>query len=47
MVSGGLILVTLAAWMLPILNERITWVQIVGMCVIGVGVWLVALPTAD
>ena len=45
MVSGGLILVTLAAWMLPVLDEKITWVQIAGMCVIGAGVWLVAMPT--
>ena len=43
MVSGGLIIVTIAAALLPGLRERITWVQIAGMVLIAAGVWLVAL----
>lgn len=42
MVSVGLILVTLAAWALPLLHERISWGQIGGMVLIAAGVWLVA-----
>jgi len=42
MVSVGLILVTLAACALPVLSERITALQIVGMVLIAAGVWLVA-----
>ena len=42
MVSGGLILVTLAAALLPILAERISPVQIGGMVLIALGVWMVA-----
>jgi len=41
MVSSGLVLVTLAAAMLPVLNERISLVQIAGMALIGIGVWMV------
>jgi len=42
MVSVGLIFVTLAAVMLPILNERLSAWQVVGMVLIAAGVWLVA-----
>jgi len=42
MVSGGLILVALAAVLLPILHERISPLQIAGMALIALGVWLVA-----
>jgi len=42
MVSVGLILVTFAAWALPLLDERITWPQLAGMALIAAGVWLVA-----
>ena len=42
MVSTGLVLVTIAAASLPMLSERITAMQVVGMIVIAVGVWLVA-----
>jgi len=42
MVSGGLILVSLAAAGLPVLRERISLLQIAGMALIAVGVWLVA-----
>lgn len=42
MVSLGLVLVTFAAVTLPILSERITAWQIVGMALIAAGVWLVA-----
>ena len=42
MVSGGLILVTLAAVLLPILREKISPLQIAGMGLIALGVWLVA-----
>jgi multidrug transporter EmrE-like cation transporter len=42
MVSVGMVLVTLAAWGLPILRERIGPAQIAGMVLIAAGVWLVA-----
>ena len=42
MVTGGLILVTLAATMLPALAEKISALQITGMIFVGIGVWLVA-----
>ncbi len=44
MVSGGLILVTLAAALLPALDERISPLQVVGMALIALGVWLVCWP---
>ncbi len=40
MVSGGLVLVTAAAWLLPMLSERLHWWQIVGIVLIASGVWL-------
>jgi len=47
MVSGGLVVVTACACLIPLLGERITWWQVVGMVLIAVGVWLVALqPSA-
>ena len=46
MVSGGLVLVTACACLIPLLGERIHWWQIVGMALIGLGVWLVALQGA-
>jgi len=42
MVSVGLILVTLAAVFIPILGERVSAWQIIGMILIAAGVWLVA-----
>jgi multidrug transporter EmrE-like cation transporter len=43
MVCGGLVLVTAAAWLLPMLSEKIYWWQIAGIALIGVGVWLLFL----
>jgi multidrug transporter EmrE-like cation transporter len=45
MVSVGLIFITLAAVFLPVLSERVSLVQIAGMVLIAVGVWLVASGT--
>ncbi len=42
MVSGGMIIVALAAALLPILNERVSMMRIAGMVVTAVGVWIVA-----
>jgi multidrug transporter EmrE-like cation transporter len=42
MVSVGLILVTIASVTLPVLSERVSAVQIAGMVLISIGVWLVA-----
>ena len=42
MVSGALILVTIAAVFVPLLSERINAWQIGGMGLIACGVWLVA-----
>lgn len=42
MVSVGLIIVTVAATTLPVLDERVTLTQLAGMLLIGGGVWLVA-----
>lgn len=42
MVSTGLVLVTLAAVSLPMLNEKVGLVQVLGMALIALGVWLVA-----
>lgn len=41
MLSGSLLLATLAARFLPTLNERISPVQVAGMFVVVVGVWMV------
>jgi multidrug transporter EmrE-like cation transporter len=41
MVSGGLILVTLAALALPALSEEVTAVQVLGILLIATGVWCV------
>ena len=41
MVSAGIVLVTLAAVALPVLNEKVSSTQIAGMAFIAVGVWLV------
>ena len=40
MVSGGLILITLAAATLPVLHEPITALQSAGMVLSAAGVWL-------
>jgi len=40
MVSGGLVLVTAAAWFIPMISERLYWWQVVGIILIGAGVWL-------
>ncbi len=42
MVSVGLVIVATAAALLPMLNERISGMQIAGMAAIALGVWLVA-----
>jgi len=41
MVGGGLALITLAAVLLPVLHERVSALQVAGMVVIAIGVWLV------
>ena len=46
MVSGGMVLVTACACLIPLLGERIAWWQLVGMLLIALGVWLVALQPA-
>jgi len=43
MVSGGLVLVTAAAWALPIFREQITPLQLAGIVLIAVGIWLVTM----
>jgi len=40
MVSGGLVLVTAAAWLIPMLGERLYWWQIAGIVLIAGGIWL-------
>ncbi len=47
MVSGGLILVTLAAALLPVLREKISWLQIAGMVVIAIGAIVLILPISS
>ena len=42
MVSGGMILVTLSAVLLPTLGEKVSVRQVLGMVTIAGGVWLVA-----
>jgi small multidrug resistance pump len=42
MVSGGLVIIVIAARFVPVLAERVTLWQIVGMGLIVAGVWLVA-----
>lgn len=42
MVSGGMVIVALAAALLPVLNERISMERIAGMVVAAVGVWIIA-----
>ena len=42
MVSGGMVIVALAAALLPILSERISMERIAGMVVTAVGVWIIA-----
>ena len=42
MVSGGMIIVALAAALLPVLNERVSMMRIAGMVVTAAGVWIVA-----
>jgi multidrug transporter EmrE-like cation transporter len=42
MVSGGLVIIVIAARFLPALNERINLWQVLGMVLIVAGVWLVA-----
>jgi small multidrug resistance pump len=46
MASGALVLVTAAAWALPVFHEEITLVQLVGIVLIAVGIWLVTMPLA-
>ncbi|HUV38031.1 MAG TPA: SMR family transporter [Planctomycetota bacterium] len=40
MVSGGLVLVTASAWLIPMLSERVRWWQIAGIVLIALGIWL-------
>ncbi len=40
MVCGGLVLVTAAAWLIPMLSERLFWWQVLGMVLIAIGIWL-------
>jgi len=47
MVSGGLVLVTACACLIPLLGERIAWWQVAGMVLIALGVWLVALQPPE
>jgi multidrug transporter EmrE-like cation transporter len=42
MVSGGMIIIAVAAALLPVLHERISMVRIAGMVVTAIGVWIVA-----
>lgn len=42
MASGALVLVTLGAACLPALREKVSITQIVGILLIGAGIWLVA-----
>jgi len=40
MVSGGMVLVIAAAWWLPMLRERLSWQQLLGIVLIAAGLWL-------
>ncbi len=40
MVSGGMVLVIAAAWWLPMLRERLSWQQLLGIALIAAGLWL-------
>lgn len=42
MVSSALVIVTLAAVLLPVLSEKLSGVQVAGMVLIAAGIWLVA-----
>ncbi len=42
MVGGSMILVALAAWLLPAIEEQIHAPQLIGMALILAGVWLVS-----
>lgn len=42
MVSIGLVMVVLIARFMPMLNERVSWLQIGGMILIIAGVWMVS-----
>ena len=42
MLSVGLVIVILAARFIPIMNEKITLTQIMGIILIGIGVWMLA-----
>jgi len=44
MVSGAVVLATLAAVALPVLREKVAWWQVAGMTLIIAGVWLVSRP---
>ena len=46
MVSGGLVLVTAAAWLIPMISERLYWWQVVGIVLIAVGIWLLVYDPA-
>jgi spermidine export protein MdtJ len=42
MVSGGMVIIALAAALLPVLSERVSLERIAGMVVAAVGVWIIA-----
>lgn len=46
MVSGGLVLVTASAWLIPMLSERLHWWQIAGIILIALGIWLLVYSPA-
>jgi multidrug transporter EmrE-like cation transporter len=46
MVSGGLVLVTAAAWLIPMISERLYWWQIAGIVLIALGIWLLVYDPA-
>jgi multidrug transporter EmrE-like cation transporter len=47
MVSGGLVLVTAAAWLIPMISERLHWWQIVGIVLIAAGIWLLCQTSPE
>ncbi len=46
MVSGGVVLVATAAWLIPALSERLCWWQVLGIGMIVAGIWLVVYTPA-
>ena len=46
MVSGGLVLVTAAACLIPMLSEKLYWWQLAGIVLIALGIWLLVYVPA-